>query len=92
MRQPIYREILNTNGISMIDDLKKLKPTSMLTIDDESSLQLTGNADLTVTRVFQYDYDGTCIIFVECDSNYLIVHNLLGETKCFICEEYDSGE
>ncbi len=92
MRQTIYGEILAPNSISMIDELKQLKPTSMLTIDDESSRQLTGSEDLTVTDSWKYDYDGTCIVFVELDANYLIAHNLTGETKCFVCEEYDSGE
>lgn len=90
--QAIYDEIWTTNGINMIDELKQIKSKSMLTIDDESSRQFTGSEDLTVTDSWRYDYDDTCIVFVELDAHYLVAHNLLGETRYFVCEEYDSGE
>jgi len=70
----------------MLETLKTLKINDMLTLDDETILNVTNREDFSVTykKVLQCD-EGECVI-LELDDYFLISYNLGGDEVHFLVE------
>lgn len=76
----------------MIEELQQLEENAMITIDSDSSKNLTGLEDFVVDYVYSYNCDDTEIVMISLGEYFLIASNISGENKYAICENYDDAD
>jgi len=72
----------------MIEQISELKSGSMISIDDETSKQITGREDFVVNGIEHFIVDDIDITLVDLDQYSLVVTWFKGDAICSVCEEH----
>ena len=71
----------------MLETLKKLTASKMISLDDENIFNFTNNEDFTIESTELYQSEDSELLLLQINENYLIAHTLQDDPRYFIFEE-----
>lgn len=76
----------------MLDEIKKLKPGDLITIDDPGVARYANARDHEVTAVRGYTHDEGEFAAVDLDGFTLVAHTFAGDPQYFFTEDMDEDD